>query len=129
MRIRQVTAQAFGPFKGETLTLAPGLTVVMGRNEAGKSSWHAATYAGLCGMRRGKGRRLKDDELFATRHAPWDGGPWEVSSVVTLADGRTIEIRHDLSGQVSSSARDLDLGHDVTAEIIHCDGGVHATGA
>lgn len=119
MWIRQVTAQAFGPFKGDSLDLASGLTVVTGTNEAGKSSWHAATYAGLCGMRRGKGRRLKDDEQFAARHQPWDGGPWEVSAVVVLADGRTIELRHDLAGQVSNSARDLDLGRDVTAEIIH----------
>lgn len=119
MWIRQVTAHAFGPFKGETIDLAPGLTVVIGPNEAGKSSWHAAIYAGLCGMRRGRGRRHRDDELFASRHAPWNGGPWEVSSVVTLADGRTIEIRHDLAAQAASSARDLDLGRDVTNEIIH----------
>jgi DNA repair protein SbcC/Rad50 len=119
MWIRQVTAQAFGPFKGESVDLAEGLTVIAGPNEAGKSSWHAAIYAGLCGMRRGKGRRLKDDESFAARHAPWDGGPWEVSAVVRLADGRTIELSHDLGSQTSSSARDLDLGHDVSAEIIH----------
>lgn len=119
MWIRQVTAQAFGPFKGESVDLAEGLTVIAGPNEAGKSSWHAAIYAGLCGMRRGKGRRLKEDEAFAARHAPWDGGPWEVSAVVRLADGRTIELSHDLGSQTSSSARDLDLGHDVSAEIIH----------
>ena len=119
MWIRQITAQAFGPFKGDSLHLAEGLTVIAGPNEAGKSSWHAAVYAGLCGMRRGKGRRLKEDEAFAARHAPWDGGPWEVAAVVRLPDGRTIELRHDLESQASSSARDLDLGHDVSAEIIH----------
>ena len=116
MWIRQVTAQAFGPFKGESVDLAEGLTVIAGPNEAGKSSWHAAIYAGLCGMRRGKGRRVKEDEAFAARHAPWDGGPWEVTAVVRLADGRTIELSHDLGSQTSSSARDLDLGHDVSAE-------------
>jgi DNA repair protein SbcC/Rad50 len=119
MWIRQVIAHAFGPFKGDTLHLAEGMTVVVGDNEAGKSSWHAAIYAGLCGMRRGKGRRPKEDEEFAARHAPWDGGPWEVEAVVRLAEGRTVELRHDLGAQVSSSVRDVDLGHDLASEIIH----------
>ena len=46
MRIERVTGHAFGPFTGESLDLAPGLTVVSGPNEAGKSSWHAAIRAG-----------------------------------------------------------------------------------
>ena len=37
MRIERVTGHAFGPFTGESLDLAPGLTVVSGPNEAGKS--------------------------------------------------------------------------------------------
>ncbi|MYG18353.1 MAG: AAA family ATPase, partial [Gemmatimonadales bacterium] len=46
MRFESVTAHRFGPFRDETLELAPGMNVVFGRNEAGKSSWHAALYAG-----------------------------------------------------------------------------------
>ena len=55
MRIERVVAHAFGPLIDATLDLAPGMTVVYGPNEAGKSSWHAALYAGLCGVRRGRG--------------------------------------------------------------------------
>lgn len=119
MRIRHVRAHAFGPFTDRELELAPGMTVVVGANEAGKSSWHAAIYAGLCGMRRGKGAATKDDRAFADRHRPWDGDQWEVSCVVDLPDGRTVELRHDLAGKVDSSAIDLALGHDVSREIIH----------
>jgi len=42
MRVTHVVARAFGPFHGERLELAPGMTVVTGPNESGKSSWHAA---------------------------------------------------------------------------------------
>jgi DNA repair protein SbcC/Rad50 len=119
VRIRQVRAHAFGPFQEATLGLAEGMTVIVGPNESGKSSWHAAIYAALCGMRRARGRRTSDDEQFATRHQPWDGERWEVSCVIDLPDGRTVEIRNDLAGRVDSTARDLSLGHDVTAEIIH----------
>ena len=55
MRIESVTAHAFGPLAGQTLELAPGMTVVTGLNESGKSSWHAAFYSALCGRRRGPG--------------------------------------------------------------------------
>ena len=51
MRIDRVEAHAFGPFTDRALDLQPGLTVVHGPNEAGKSTWHAAIYGGLCGLR------------------------------------------------------------------------------
>ena len=47
MQFECVNAYAFGPFRNETLELAPGMNVVYGPNEAGKSSWHAALYAGI----------------------------------------------------------------------------------
>src|SRR5260370_40811751 len=52
VRIESVTSVAFGPFRNVALEFSPGLTVVYGPNEAGKSRWHAATYAPICGIRR-----------------------------------------------------------------------------
>ena len=120
MRFESVKAHDFGPFHEKTLDLAPGMNVVYGPNEAGKSSWHAALYAGLCGMRRRRGQPLKDDREFAERHRPWDGsGAWEVGAAVKLADGRRVELRHDLAGKVDSSAQDADLaGRDYSSEVL-----------
>ena len=119
MRFELVRAYAFGPFRDNILRLGPGMNVVYGPNEAGKSSWHAALYAGLCGLRRGRGQPLKDDKEFADRHRPWDSDEWEVGVVVALADGRRVELRHDLAGRVESSARDADIaGRDYAGEII-----------
>ena len=64
VRIESVTAHAFGPLTGETLELAPGLTVVAGVNESAKSSWHAALYAALCG--RGQGRATPADRRLSS---------------------------------------------------------------
>jgi DNA repair protein SbcC/Rad50 len=118
MKIRKVTAHAFGPFVEQTLELAPGMTIIRGPNEAGKSSWHSAIYAALCGMRRARGRRKSEDQDFADRHEPWDGDTWDVACQLDLPDGRRFELRHDLGGGVDCSARDLDLGTDVSQEII-----------
>jgi hypothetical protein len=119
MRFLSVMATAFGPFRGVTLDLAPGMTVVYGPNEAGKSTWHAALYAGLCGIRRAKGRARSEDERFAERHRPWTGDGWAVRVRIHLEDGRDIELQHDLAGLVDCRAVDVGLGRDVSAEIIN----------
>ena len=119
MRFELVSAYAFGPFSGRTLRLAPGLNVIYGPNEAGKSTWHAALFAGLCGMRRGRGAGRAEDRDFAARHRPWDGIAWEVGVVVALEDGRRIELRHDLNGRVDCRATDATLGRDCSAEILY----------
>lgn len=118
MRIERVEAHVFGPLKGETLELAPGMTVIHGPNEAGKSSWHAALYAGLCGRRRGPGAGTRADRAFAERHRPWHSERWEVGLVAALAGGRRVELRHDLAGGVDCRATDLALGRDVSDEIM-----------
>jgi DNA repair protein SbcC/Rad50 len=119
VRIERVTGHAFGPFSGEALDLAPGLTVVSGPNEAGKSSWHAAIRAGICGVRRGRGAGTKVEAAFEERHRPWDGdGRWAVEVRLLLDDGRTIDISQDLAGKVACRATDVVLGRDVSDEIL-----------
>jgi len=118
VRIERVDATAFGAIKDQTLEPAPGMTVVYGRNEAGKSTWHAAIYAAICGFRRGRGAR-KEDKEFRLRHRPWNGDGWAVSCRLKLSDGRRIEINRDLEGKVDDEAIDTDVGQDVSTEIIN----------
>ena len=118
MHFESVTACAFGPFCDRTLDLTPGMNVVYGPNESGKSSWHAALYAGLCGVRHGKGPPKKQEKEFERRRKPWQGTDrWNVSVVVTLADGRRVALRQDLAAK-AGQAQDADLADkDYSAEI------------
>jgi len=119
VRIQRVLARAFGPFHGASLGFAPGMTVVAGPNEAGKSSWHAATRLALTGLRRARGRATAADAAVAERHRPWDDpDDWSVEALVQLDDGRTVEIRQDLAGKVACAAIDVGLGRDVSDEIL-----------
>ena len=119
MRVREVRAPAFGPFEeGASLEIAPGMTVIYGPNESGKSSWHAAIYAGLCGMRKGKGGGTKADKAFREAHRPWSGSDWAVEVTVQLEDGREVEIRQDLENRTHSQATD-GFGRKVTSEILN----------
>ena len=119
MRITHVVARTFGPFHGARLDLAPGMTVVTGPNESGKSSWHAALRLALTGLRRGRGRATAADAALSAQHRPWDApDDWEVEAGLVLDDGRAIELRQDLAGKVSCSALDVGLGRDVSNEIL-----------
>lgn len=124
MHIQRIRAHAFGPLVDEVLELVPGMTIVHGPNESGKSTWHAALYLGLCGMRRSRGRGTTEEAALRDRHRPWEGEAWEVSATVELADGRRIYLHHDLDKRIGK-AEDDDLGRDYTSEVIH-DGALDA---
>jgi hypothetical protein len=118
MRIESVTAHAFGPLADETLAFAPGMTIIVGDNESAKTSWHAAIYSALCGRARRKGRATVEEQWFVDRHRPWDHRSWGVSGILHLDDGRRIEMRHDLAGNVDCSATDLQRARPVSDEIM-----------
>ena len=120
MRFESVHSYHFGPFKDQTLAFNPGMNVIWGPNEAGKSTWHAALYAGLCGMRRGRGPPRREDREFEAQHRPWDeNDAWDVGVVVRLEDDRRIQLKHDLNGRVDASAVDADLaGRDYSNQIM-----------
>ena len=118
MRFENINAPAFGPLQGDFLELSPGMNVIYGPNEAGKSSWHAALYAGLCGMRRGAGLR-KEEREFARRHRPWGRAEWEVRVLISLADGRRVRILRNLAAGMSR-VEDADIASRAYAnEIMH----------
>ncbi|HET7582943.1 MAG TPA: AAA family ATPase [Candidatus Limnocylindria bacterium] len=119
MRIVRVVARAFGPFADRTLELAPGMTVVAGPNESGKSSWHAALRLAITGVRRGKGPGTAAERALGERHRPWDNPErWEVEARLQLDDGRAIDISQDLAAKVACRAVDVALGRDVSDEIL-----------
>ena len=119
MRVQRVIARAFGPFRDRTLDFAPGMTVVAGPNESGKSSWHAALRLAITGLRRGKGPGTAIERLIAERHRPWDQPDrWEAEARLQLDDGRQVDISQDLGSKVACRAVDVALGRDVSDEIL-----------
>lgn len=124
MRIDRVIGTAFGPFRGEALDFAPGLNVVHGPNEAGKSSWFNATYAALAGRRKYRGRGSAAETEFRNRHKPWSGSKWAVGLAVTLDDGRRLAITQDLAkgewkivdGSTAQAMSDADLLTDTSLD-------------
>ena len=90
MKFQHMTA-VFGKLNGDTLAPGPGLTVITGSNEAGKSTWCAFLRAMLYGLdtrERDKAGALADKN----RYQPWSGAP--MSGQLELEwQGREITLR------------------------------------
>ena len=114
MWIRSVRAHPFGAVDDEQLEFGPGLTVVCGPNESGKSTWHAAVTTALTGRR--KGRATNADREFAERHSPWTHDGFAVSTVVELADRSTVRVNRDLKRGIAHAFDDV-TGADLSSSL------------
>jgi hypothetical protein len=124
MRITRVHADAFGAMAGRTLELGPGLNVIVGPNESGKSTWHAALYAALCGVPPQE-NWTAGDERFAAFRRPRGGSAWTVRAEVevdTPTGTRRVALAHDLLDPDATTVIDLDSGDDLWDEIGGEDG-------
>ena len=100
MKFNEVTATHFGPFRGDTLHLAPGFTVVHGPNESGKSTWAAALFAVLAGRRRARGNPRAGE--LERRYEPWGRRRWQVEATISLDSGETLQVTQNLQGGTTS---------------------------
>ncbi|HEY0394079.1 MAG TPA: AAA family ATPase [Candidatus Elarobacter sp.] len=82
MRLRSLRVDGFGRLADRTFAFAPGLNVVVGPNEAGKSTLAAAIVAALYGLQRGE----KD------RWRPWTGTAYATALTYETSDGATWEV-------------------------------------
>ncbi len=117
MKILRVSAHDFGKLSA-TLELAEGLTVVHGANEAGKSTWLQAIFAGLCGRRKGRGASLEERE-FEHQYAPWNGAKWRTTVHLRRDDDQHIVIDQRDLGTKESVAHDADTGRPLDSDLVH----------
>ena len=114
MHVESVQLHGFGRLAGREFRFAPGLTIVHGPNEAGKSTLHAALSAGLFGL-TGGGRRKRDDTARIERFRPWAGGRYAATAEIVADEGRRLRVEWDFDrGRVA--VLDAASGADVTRE-------------
>jgi uncharacterized protein YhaN len=104
----------FGRLAGRDFRFGPGLTIVHGPNEAGKSTLHSALSASLFGL-VGSGRRKREDTARVERFRPWGGGRYAATAEVVTDGGRRLRVEWDFDrGRVA--VVDAASGADVTRE-------------
>ena len=84
MRFTEAKINHFGRLQGEKITFSPGINVICGENESGKSTLHAFLRAMLFGLRRGRGRASRQDAFV--RYEPWEN-PGAYGGVLRFASG------------------------------------------
>lgn len=107
MRFESIVATAFGAMRGQQLKLDAAMTVIHGPNEAGKSTWFAALYAGLAGRKRGASKAPQKE--FRRRHKPWIGSAWRVELTLALDSGRRLQLDQNLA-EPSVTVKDAATG-------------------
>ena len=82
MILRSLRVDGFGRLADRTFAFGPGLNVVVGPNEAGKSTLAAAIVASLYGLQRGEKERWR----------PWLGTAYSTVLAYETADGARWEV-------------------------------------
>jgi DNA repair exonuclease SbcCD ATPase subunit len=112
MRLIKLRVRGFKGLRDAELDLGHDRLLVVGPNEAGKSSLLEALVAGLYGLapaKRGSGHAgaLKQVQ-------PWTGEPAGLNLTYSLADGRELEVDWDLSAE-RTRVIDRTSGEDISA--------------
>lgn len=90
MIIKELHPGHFGKFHNVDVELTPGINVIYGKNEAGKSTLHAFVKGMLFGIEKLRGRAGKED--LYVKYQPWDTpGAYQGSMVLTV-DGEDYRI-------------------------------------
>jgi DNA repair exonuclease SbcCD ATPase subunit len=107
VKLRSLRVGGFGRLADAEFEFAPGLNVVVGPNEAGKSTLGAAIVASLYGLQRGE----KD------RWRPWTGAAFATTLRYETADGRGWEVRREYDKDAKGvRVYDAD-GNDAAARV------------
>ena len=93
MQFLDLSIRGFGKFKNLSLKFEPGVNLIYGRNEAGKSTLHSFLRAMLFGLSRRPEAPLK--EIAYDRFAPWDENAAYGGCLRFSHNGRVYRIERD----------------------------------
>ena len=98
MRVTRIEIEGFGTLQGMELRFGPTMNLVVGPNEAGKSTLQEAIVTGLYGL-QSPDRAHSAPMEGADRWRPWQGGTFGLALEVLLEDGTELRIERDLDAQ------------------------------
>ena len=100
MEIKELYLEHYGKFRDHRIALQPGVNIIYGRNETGKTTIHSFIRAMFFGLERGRGRQARLDE-YSLRQ-PRDNLSSFAGSMTLLEDGETYQISRNFSREQQS---------------------------
>ena len=70
MIIKDLQLTNFGKFNHKSMSLEPGLNIIYGENEAGKTTFHTFIRGMLFGIEKQRGKASSKDTY--SKYEPWD---------------------------------------------------------
>ena len=112
MEIIELYLGHFGKFHHKKISFQPGINIIYGSNEAGKSTIHSFIRGMLFGIEKKRGREAKDD--LYTKYQPWETPGAYQGSMEFLSGGRhLLFVRSFLAKERSFCITDLETGREV----------------
>ncbi len=108
MKLTQLHVDGFGGLVDRTIDFAPGLTIVYGENEAGKSTLARAIVASLYGV-----GRKEDRDAWR----PWSGARYASILRYELASGEAIEVQREYDRDPKGVRVYDRSGNDISAQV------------
>lgn len=93
MKIRQVVIHNFGQFHNKKILFSPGLNVVYGENESGKSTLHTFLVSMLFGMEKSRGRGAGKDSY--SRYEPWNSSSFYSGEMDFEIEGKKFHLERN----------------------------------
>ena len=93
MYIKKARLDNFGKFHHETVSFSPGLNVVYGENESGKSTLHSFLKGMLFGLEKQRGRGTAAGDY--QRYEPWNTASYFAGSLDFSVAGKDFTIERN----------------------------------
>jgi DNA repair exonuclease SbcCD ATPase subunit len=118
MKVSKLEVTGFGKLVDAAFAFGPGINLILGENESGKSTLQQALLAALYGFyeyREAKGRRPPAEAELEERHAPWQrGAPYGTAIEYELDGGRRLRLERRFAGNGSTlQVHDVGRGEQV----------------
>ncbi|MDF2540824.1 MAG: hypothetical protein K0S47_542 [Herbinix sp.] len=113
MQLKKLKLNYFGRFHNREIELKPGINLIYGKNEAGKSTIHTFIRGMLFGIERFRGRASKDD--LYQKYLPWEyPGAYSGSMDLEIGDKVYRIARNFHANDKSVVILDLETGREIT---------------
>lgn len=114
MLITRLKMNYFGRFHEKEIELQPGINLIYGQNEAGKTTLHTFIKGMLFGIERLRGRGAASKEDIYTRYLPWGyPGAYSGSMDIEVGDRKYRLTRSFHANDKSFTVMDLSTGREV----------------
>lgn len=139
MLITRLKLNYFGRFRDKEILLKPGINLIYGPNEAGKSTIHAFIRGMLFGIEKSRGRASSKLDVYS-KYLPWDypgayGGSMDIRladkdyrlhrsflatdksfNIIELSTGRKLQLKEGLISELISGLTESTYRNTVSIE-------------